>query len=451
MLHLSAIVLATLALVPSVSPTAGWRAGTARIAITPHEPLWLAGYGGRTHGAEGKLHELWVKVLALEAPGGRRAVVITSDVCGFSRASVEAISAELRSRCGLDRSQVMISCSHTHSGPVLRECLIDYYPLDAGQLARVERYSRDLERQIVEGVAAALARLAPATLWAGESKAAFAVNRRNNKEAQVPAMIARGEPFRGPVDHSVPVLAVRDAGNQLLAVLFGYACHTTTLSGYEWCGDYAGFAQCAVETKHPQVQAMFHAGCGADQNPLPRRSVELCRKYGDMLATAVEQALAAPLRPVAARLRTAYETVDLDFERNPTRDELQAARSKPGIRGRWAARMLAALDGGRPFPQSYPYPILAWRLGDQLWFALGGEVVVDYSLRLKTTYGPTTWVTAYAHELVAYMPSRRVWDEGGYEGGFVFEYMLPAERWAPDIEDRILAGVERLAARLARQ
>jgi hypothetical protein len=451
MIHLAALVLATLPLVPHATPAEGWRAATARIVITPGEPLWLAGYGSRTHGAEGKLHELWVKVLALEAPGGRRGVVITSDVCGFSKTAVAAIRGGLQSRCGLEPSQVMITCSHTHSGPVLRECLIDYYPLDAAGLARVEQYSRDLERRVIDAVAQALTRLAPVTLWAGQSKATFAVNRRNNKEAQVPAMIARGEAFRGPVDHSVPVLAVRNSRQQLVAVLFGYACHTTTLSGYEWCGDYAGFAQCAIEAQHPQVQAMFHAGCGADQNPLPRRSVELCRKYGDQLAAAVEQTLAAPMRPLAARLRTAYATVDLDFQRHPTRDELQRASTKSGIRARWAARMLAMLDRGQSFPKSYPYPMLAWRLGDQLWFALGGEVVVDYALRLKATYGPTTWVTAYAQELVAYMPSRRVWDEGGYEGGYVYEYMLPADRWAPDLEQRILTGAARLVAALGRE
>ena len=45
---------------------------------------------------------------------------------------------------------------------------------------------------------------------------------------------------------------------------------------------------------------------------------------------------------------------------------------------------------------------------------------------------------------MAYIPSRRVWEEGGYEGGYLGEYGLPAMRWTADVEDRITAGVERL-------
>jgi hypothetical protein len=102
------------------------------------------------------------------------------------------------------------------------------------------------------------------------------------------------------------------------------------------------------------------------------------------------------------------------------------------------------------FAKSYPYPVQAWKLGDsQLWISLGGEAVVDYALRLKSTYGKGTWVTAYAQELVAYIPSRRVWDEGGYEGGYLYEYMLPADRWAPDVEDRIVRAVQHMMPSLA--
>jgi hypothetical protein len=69
---------------------------------------------------------------------------------------------------------------------------------------------------------------------------------------------------------------------------------------------------------------------------------------------------------------------------------------------------------------------------------------VDYSLRFRAEYGERTWTTSYAHDLTAYIPSRRNWLEGGYEVAYLYEYMLPADRWAPDIEDRIAAAVGRL-------
>jgi neutral ceramidase len=231
--------------------------------------------------------------------------------------------------------------------------------------------------------------------------------------------------------------------------VFGYACHATTLSFYQWSGDYPGFAQIALEQSHPGALAMFHAGCGADQNPLPRRTVEFCQQYGEMLAAGVDDVLQQPMRPIAPRVQTAIELVDLDFERSLTRDELEAALKKGSYYGRRAKRLLEKLDSGEPFITSYPYPVQVWKLGDdQLWIVLGGEVVVDYSLRFKSTYGPKTWVSGYSNDVMCYVPSRRVWEEGGYESGAFFVYGLPTDRWAPEIEDRIAACVQRLVDKL---
>jgi hypothetical protein len=242
------------------------------------------------------------------------------------------------------------------------------------------------------------------------------------------------------------VLAVRTAEGHLLALVFGYACHNTTLAFYQWCGDYAGFAQIALGKNHPDTMAMFFMGCGGDQNPIPRRTVGLCEKYGNQLAASVEEVLQAPLRPISPSLRTAFDLVTFHYERNVTREELEeAVGGANALRGRWAKRMLAILDEGKTFPQTYPYPVQVWRLGEQLWISLGAEAVVDYALRFKKEYGPGTWVGGYAHTQVSYIPSRRVWNEGGYEGGgFLYEYGHPADWWTEDTEDRIAATVARL-------
>jgi neutral ceramidase len=320
-----------------------WKAGLARVVVTPQKPVWLSGYAGKRV-PTGKLHDLWVKVLALEDADGRRAVVLTSDLIGFSKAAYDALCAELKKRHRLERDQVLLTFSHTHSGPVLRESLLDYYPLDDEARRLIEDYSRELEAKIVETVGRALADLRPARLEAGEGRAAFAVNRRANREADVPRLLQRGEALKGPVDHSVPLLVVRGPDGKLRALVFGYACHNTTLNGLQWCGDYAGFAQAALEKQHPEVQAMFWTGCGADQNPLPRRKVELCEKYGAMLAEGVSEALKRPLEPIAPTLRTAFTFVALKYEKNVPRATLEAAAKQDGLRGRWAKRLLQRID-----------------------------------------------------------------------------------------------------------
>ena len=108
----------------------------------------------------------------------------------------------------------------------------------------------------------------------GTGRCAVAVNRRNNREASVPSVRSRGE-LAGPTDHDTPVLVIKDLDHRIQVIVFGYACHATVLSFYQWSGDYPGYAQMALESRLPGVQAMFWAGCGGDQNPLPRRKVEL--------------------------------------------------------------------------------------------------------------------------------------------------------------------------------
>ncbi len=423
-----------------------WKAGVARAVITPEKAVWLAGYGTRRV-PDGKLHDLWMKALALEDTEGSRAVLITSDFQGVPKVMSDRVFEQLQKKYGLKREQVMLTFSHNHCGPRLGDDLIDYYPVDADQVKLVNEYTSQMVRECVALVGKSLSNLQPALLFQGEGKATFAVNRRNNKESEVPAIIARGEKLKGPVDHAVPVLKVTRPDGKIEAILFGYACHPTTLSFLKWCGDYPGFAQINLEREFPGATAMFVNTCGGDQNPLPRRKVELCEKYGRMLADGVKQALQKPLQPISPKLRTAFQYVDLSYLKVVQREELERlVNDKNRIRARWATRMLGKLDRGETFSPSYPYPVHAWRLGNEmLVIGMGAETVVDFALRFKKEFGPGTWVCGYTDDMISYIPSRRVWGEGGYEGGsFLYEYGRPAFRWAGDIEDRIAETVHQL-------
>ena len=250
----------------------------------------------------------------------------------------DRVFARLRAEFGLERRQVMLTFSHNHCGPRLGDDLVDYYPVEAGQVALIEEYTDQMVEKLVKLVGESLAALAPARLQAGEGRATFAVNRRNNREAEVPALIERGKPLAGPVDHAVPVLTATRPDGRLAAVLFGYACHPTTLNFTTWCGDYPGFAQLELKRAHPGAMALFVNTCGGDQNPLPRRTVELCRGYGQQLASAVEDALRGPMKPIRPELKTAFESVELPYLKVVTREELAGRVNDANpILTRWAA------------------------------------------------------------------------------------------------------------------
>ncbi|QDT26249.1 neutral/alkaline non-lysosomal ceramidase N-terminal domain-containing protein [Gimesia panareensis] len=423
-----------------------WQAGLAKANITPQTGVWLAGYGSK-RAPDGKLHDIWMKALALEAPGGERAVLITSDFQGVPKSMSDRVFEQIKTKFGLNRRQIMFTFSHNHCGPRLGDDLYDYYPTTPEQDQIVAAYTDRMVKETVTMIGQALADLAPATLQQGNGHTTFAVNRRNNREADIPNLLKAGKALVGPVDHDVPILTVTRPDGQLAAVLFGYACHPTTLSFTKICGDYPGFAQLEIEKNHPGTQAMFVNTCGGDQNPLPRRKVELCEKYGHMLAVAVEEALKQPLQKVSPGLKTAFAYVDLPYLKVVTRADLEAdLNSGNRIKKRWAARLLKKLDQGETFPTAYPYPIHAWRLGNEvLMIGMGAETVVDYALRFKREFGPGTWVCGYADDMISYIPSKRVWLEGGYEGGSnLYEYGRPAYRWSEQTEDLISKTVYKL-------
>jgi len=252
---------------------AEWKAGLATVKITPEKPLPMSGYASRVKPYEKVEQDIYAKALALEDNRGQRAVLVTTDLLGLPRAVAEPICERIREKAKLDRSQILLSSSHTHSAPTIRlEERAD--PGMAPEDARnIVTYTRGLQDKIVEVAAQALARLEPSKLSWGSGIAHFAMNRREF----TPRGVILGFNPRGLADRSVPVLRIDSPEGKLRAALFEYACHNTTLTqtNFHLCGDYAGFAQAHLQAQHPGVQAMFMIGCGGDANPHPRGT---CRR-----------------------------------------------------------------------------------------------------------------------------------------------------------------------------
>ena len=428
-----------------------WKAGVAQVVITPQKPLWMAGYANRTKPSEGVIQDLYAKALALEDHRGKRAVLVTSDLLGFPADVSHPIAERVEKLHHLTRNQLLLSSSHTHSGPVVDRMLGLMYPMNPQQWADVEAYTSELEDKIVKLVGASLQSLRPAHLSFGHGEAGFAMNRRERTSNGVIIGVNR----EGPVDNDVPVLRVDDPQGRLRAVVFGYACHNTTAGeSLQVSGDYAGFAQAWLQDHHPGVTALFLTGCAGDANPYPRGTNELARQHGEELAASVEKVLARELAPVRAPLKTAYEEFPVAFATPPSREELQSQlQSEDKYRRTWAGAMLKILDRGGQLPTEYPYPLEIWQFDQDLTLiALGGEVVVDYDLRLKRELGADKlWVAAYANDVFAYIPSLRVLKEGGYEGGGAMVYYGRPGPFAPTIEETIIGKVHELIRQVGSQ
>ncbi len=446
------LVLLSMPIISAVKTTAAeklWKAGLSAVDITPTEPIWLAGYAARNKPSEGFVHPIYAKALALEDERHKRLLIITSDLLGFTRALSEPIAERLKSQYKLKRDEVLFTSSHTHTAPVVREYMVFAYGLTPEQEAAVERYSRQLEDKVVEVVGAALKDMSRARLSFGRGMASFGVNRRVSTSRGFVIDVNQ----MGPVDHELPVLRIEGEAGNLRGIVFSYACHNTTLTGefYQVSGDYAGFAQSFLEKNHPGARALFAIGCGGDINPYPRSELRHAEQHGKDLAAAVENVLKGSMQAVEARVESAFDYTMLPFATPPTREELEARlQGTDRSRQRHARRMLDIIQRDGRLPSHYPYPVQVAQFGKSLTLiALGGEVVVDYSLRLKKelTANPL-FLLAYSNDVMGYIPSLRVLKEGGYEGGGSMIFYGQPGPWAEQVEELVVRKVHELVRRV---
>ena len=420
-------------------PAAGWRAGAATIDITPDRSLWMAGFAARTEASQGVALPLHAKALALECANQPTAVLVTTDLLGVTAGMTDRVAALVQRRHGLRRPTLLFNASHTHCGPVVDEQLSVAYGLTATQLADIRTYTRQLEDKLALLIGNAVSRLEPAQLSYTRGEADFAANRRT---AFVPL---------GPVDHTVHVLRVDSVSGGLKAIVFGYACHNTTLPAtmVQYHGDYAGVAQARLEERHPKTTAMFVAGCGADANPMPRGTMEHVNAHGTSLADAVDRALNSQ-SPVAATFRAAYGTVDLPFVDDAARARWHSQLKIDAVYlERHAEVMKHMIDRDGRLPAAQSDPIQVWEFGSAAGgftlVALGGEVVVDYALRLAREYpSRRMWVAGYSNDVFGYVPSLRVLREGGYEGGDAMIYYARPGPFTEQVEELIVGKVHQL-------
>lgn len=444
----SFIMIAILIILPSERLVArgnswpGWKAGVSAVIITPEESMWMAGFAHRTSPSAGKLHDLWAKALVLEDASGKQAVLITTDLSGIPKSISDSIRNRLGRRFNFSRSQIIFNTSHTHSGPVLVDALWDLYPLNDIQKQRITTYTKKFELQIETIVRKALSSMKPVNISSENGISRFAVNRRNNIENQIDAQTD----LKGPSDYAVPVIRVTDQKGKIIALTFGYACHNTVLHGYEWSGDYAGYAQIALEKSHPGATALFFQGCGGNQNALPRKTIPLAKQYGQELALAVDAVLEGKMKNLEPKLQTEYSEIALELENAPSKEELANIASKEtGYIKNWALNMIKRSGQGEAFIRKYPYPVQLWKLGDQAIIALGGEPVVDYAINMKKLLGPDLFVMGYSNDVMAYIPTAEILREGGYEGHTSqMAFGMPA-KWKESIEPAIMNEVSRLA------
>jgi putative membrane-bound dehydrogenase-like protein len=404
------------------------RVGVAKIDVTPDYPIRLNGFAARKTESDGISGRIWVKALAIVDAQEGPAILITTDNLGIPASIVTEIAERLAKQSGLKPERLTITATHTHSAPMLRGVTNAIFGQDLtpGEWDHLTRYTQEFTDALEAVALAALKDAQPATLATATGKAGFAINRRTKG---------------GPTDHDLPVLVVRAPDGKVRALWFSYACHCVTLSQSKVHGDWAGAAMEEIERDFPGAIALASIGCGADQNPNARDSLEIVSAQGREIADEIKRLVATPLTPVSTAPTIRRTTIELAYDNPRTRTEWLDLLKKGGQLAYYARLNLARLDHGERIPTHLAYPIQTWCFGEELAAVfLPGEVVVDYSLRLKRELKKIITI-AYANDAPGYIPSERILTEGGYEGGGAMIYYDRPHRFAPGLEQKIVDAV----------
>lgn len=415
-----------------------YRIGVSKVDITPDYPIRLNGFGMRRAESEGVTQPIWAKALAMRWAADPPLVLLALDSLGVRSTMVDEVHRRIEPKYHIPRENIALTYSHSHTTPKLTGVCDTIFstPVPDEHQVHIDRYTRELTDAVERAAVAALEDLKPGRMEWGIGKNGLAANRRT---------------AGGPADHSLPVLVVRGEDGQPRAIYFNYACHSVTLSNNMLSGDWAGFAQAAVERRFPGCVALFSAGAGSDSDPVSGvvgDRVDVATAQGEEMAAEIERVVQQPLTPITGKITAQLATIQLALNDLPTREKLTEVAAQGGAPGYNASWQLARLDRGEPLLTAIDYPIQSFAFGDRFVVVfLSGEVCVDYSIRLKKELGADRlWLNAYSNDFACYIPSERLVQEGGYGGGAETIYFALPTTLRAGLEQQIVDEVHRQAA-----
>lgn len=426
-----------------------WNIGTAKRDITPTEPVRLSGYAARSKPTIEIADVLSVRALVIQHQDSKPQIIVSIDSIGLPAKLTDRILEKLLAKITLTRERIVFCTTHSHTSPHLDGGLTNLFggPLIDEENAAMIRYSDMLVEQTVECVLDAHSHLQLGDVQYGLGRADVAINRRLGNRPPLPGFGSVGD---GPVDHSVRVLRATDKSGQVIAIAFQYACHCTSINPDQnkISGDWAGIASQVLEAQFPGCIALPIIGCGADANPNPRGKQEDAVRHGNTIAQSVHSVCENPMKQLPAPTQAAFAFAALEPERPSKERLLELSKSDSKFERYFAKTMLEILQAKNRLPETYPAPVHVWGFGNELvWIFLGGEVVVDYQIRLEKEFSQynNVWVAAYVDDCFAYVASERIRNEGGYEAETSMLYYNQPGRWVSGTEDLLVSRILELS------
>jgi len=406
---------------PALGQNTAIRAGIATIDITPEQPVVMFGYQARgTKLSEGVHDRLYARAVVFESQG-KRLVIISSDLGDFYFGTYEYFRDAITSEFNLDASELLLTCTHSHSSPTLTVDQEKEFGLVKSKRAYMAphpnnlTYTEQVRAKILQVVRDAFDAMQPVRIGAGIGYCPIGMNRRATRPD---GSIMLGRNPYGPTDKDVHVLKIENTGGQLQGALFDFATHGTSLNqnNMEISGDVLGLAAQFVEKYlgNGAVAPVF-AGASGDINPWYTRLGKFRTGNGwvpetELLGTMLGEEVVHVMEGIkqmstTGEIRTAFSAFEL-----PTGKTM----------------------GGQPVTQkTYPLNISAASIGDVAFIGFGTEMLTEIGMAIKEASPfKYTFLITHCNGASGYLAPMHAHTEGGYE--------IQSSPFAPEAADMVV-------------
>lgn len=429
------------------------RAGFAKSRITPPTGIELAGYGVYLQRRATEVHtDLHARALMLEDDADERVLLLSLDLIGLSWELDRQIAAEAGAAAGIGAERVLVSCTHTHSGPATLP-MAGWGEIEPGYVA-------SLPARCAAAAAGAAAALHPVRIGAGQGTVRSLGFNRVRPD--------------GPIDRGLHVLRIDSLEGTPEAVVFSHGCHPVTIDrrtagGTAISADWPGAVTRRLR-EEGYGEAIFRLGVCGDIDPVVAWH-DFAFAGMDLSAELVTQSLLAVLRSVETvpDLRLGLARQDVALPLAPLREEDVAAVMEASRAGSSSVRLKDAgpnPDGWTRFydawqrnlsadlpsqPEQLMVPLAALRLNNTVWLHLPGEIftALGQAIVARSPF-PDTVVTTIFGPFIGYLPDRDDFAAGGY-GATLVPRILQLPPYRPDVGDALVQGAVALLERLEKR
>jgi hypothetical protein len=399
------------------------KAGMAKTIITPPVGTQLSGYSGRTDPSTGVLDDLYAKALVVD-DGNEQVALVVCDIIGFRIDTVNEIRAIIQQQTGIKSDNIMVTCTHTHSGPNLR--------------VADSAYVEGLKLHVAGAVAAAANNMRPARIGATRGECRVGANRRHPDSPTGPYNLYKYP--EGTTDPTVMVLRVEDVSGNPIGLITNHAGHPVAW-GHRELGisrDYPGYAVDVVERVWGNdVVAIFLQGCCGnlnlnwiwdkpEQTPMPRRTMpeereprlREVRRLGRILGGETLKAAETITDFTSeAVVKAARKDVEVPIRKDlPERMQERVAKAKEEQKPPEPGRRGTVYDAVAAGKETLTTEVQVLRIGDYFVVGLPSEVFVEFQIEIRERAGAEfTFVSELANDSISYICTPEAYEEGGYE------------------------------------